>query len=71
MTGQGVYGDLHSTEPLMMVRTILASAPAVSPGLPAAAGELITACLSPELGARPKTAAEVADRIGSVVTAGA
>jgi hypothetical protein len=55
----------------MLVRTILASSPTVSPGLPAAAAELITACLSADVAARPKTAAEVADRIGSLVAAGA
>ena len=71
MTGAGVYGDLHSTEPLMLVRTILASTPNVSPGLPPDAGELIVACLNPDLAARPRTAAEVADRIASLVTAGA
>ena len=71
MTGRGVYGDLTSSEPLMMVRTILASTPAVDPGLPAAAAELVTACLAPDLAARPRTAAEVADRIGSLVPAGA
>jgi len=71
MTGDGVYGDLPSSEPLMLVRTILASSPTVSPGLPAAAAELITACLNADVAARPKTAAEVADRIGSLVAAGA
>jgi serine/threonine protein kinase len=68
MTGAGVYGDLKSTEPLMLVRTILASTPTVNPALPPDAGELITACLNPELSARPRTAAEVADRIGLLVT---
>jgi serine/threonine protein kinase len=71
MTGQGVYGELPSTEPLMMVRSILASTPTVSPDLPAPATELINACLNADLAARPKTAAEVADRIGSLVAAGA
>jgi serine/threonine protein kinase len=67
MTGQGVYGDLPSTEPLMMVRSILASTPTVSAELPAPATELINACLNADLAARPKTAAEVAERIGSLV----
>jgi eukaryotic-like serine/threonine-protein kinase len=71
MTGAGVYGDLTSTEPLMLVRTILASTPTVSPTLPADAAELIRACLDADVAARPKTAAEVADRIRSLVTAGA
>ena len=69
MTGRGVYGDLPSTEPLMMVRAILASSPTVAPEVPAEAAALVTACLSPELGARPRTAAEVAERIGSLVAA--
>lgn len=63
MTGTGVYGDLPSSEPLMLVRTILASTPTVSPGLAGDAADLIGACLDPELGRRPRTAQEVADRI--------
>ena len=67
MTGKGVYGDLPSSEPLMMVRSILASTPMVSPDLPTGAAELVNACLNADLAARPKTAAEVAERIGALV----
>ena len=69
LTGRGVYGALPPTEPLMMVRTILASSPAVSPDLPAEAAALITECLSPELSDRPRTAADVARRVGALVPA--
>ena len=66
LTGQGVYGALPSTEPLMMVRTILATSPTVSPSLPPEAAALIGACLDPDLAGRPRTAAEVASRITSL-----
>ena len=70
MTGVGVYGDLPSAEPLMLVRSILASTPAVSPGVPPAAAELIRRASTADLRRAPKTAAEVADRIGLLVGSG-
>ena len=62
LTGRGVYGDLQSTEPLLLVRSILASQPALSPDLPGPARELISDCLATDVSARPRTAAEVAER---------
>ena len=62
LTGTGVYGDLRSTEPLLLVRSILASQPTLAPDLPPAAAELIGACLATDVTARPRTAAEVAER---------
>jgi serine/threonine protein kinase len=69
LTRKGVYGDLSSTEPLLMVRSILASQPTLSEDLPPAAAELVSACLSQDVTARPRTAAEVAGRV-SDLTAG-
>jgi hypothetical protein len=43
----------------------------MSPNLPPDAAGLVGACLDADVAARPKTAAEVADRIGSLVAAGA
>lgn len=69
MTGVGVHGQVPSGEPLLMVRTILASAPTVSPDLPAEAAELIGSCIAGDVGARPRTAAEVAERITGLLVA--
>ena len=62
LTGRGVYGDLRSTEPLLLVRSILASQPTLAPACRRRPRELIAACLAPDVTARPRTAAEVAER---------
>ena len=66
ITGAGVYGELRDTEPLLLVRSILASQPSLSPDLSPAARELVEACLATDVAARPRTAAEVADRIAGL-----
>ena len=66
LTGRGVYGDLRSTEPLLLVRSILASQPTLASDLPPAAAELIGACLASDVTARPRTAAEVAERASGI-----
>ncbi|WP_340539841.1 protein kinase domain-containing protein [Nocardioides sp. GXZ039] len=67
MTGTGVHGDLSTDEPLLLMRSILASTPSVSPGLPAEPAALISACIAKDLRERPKTAAEVAERISGLL----
>lgn len=69
LSGRGVYGELGSTEPLLLVRSILASQPTLADDLPPAARELITSCLAQDVTQRPRTAAEVADRTTAVATA--
>jgi eukaryotic-like serine/threonine-protein kinase len=71
MTGTGVHGTLPSGEPLLMVRSILASTPSVSPELPPEAADLVMSCIATDLAARPRTAAEVADRISGLLVASA
>ncbi|HWJ65137.1 MAG TPA: protein kinase [Nocardioides sp.] len=66
LTGKGVYGDLKGTEPLLLVRSILASQPTLSDQLPPEARDLIAACLDADVAARPRTAAEVADRVSAL-----
>ncbi|UMG91783.1 protein kinase [Nocardioides sp. TF02-7] len=63
ITGRGVYGVIAGTEPLLMVRSILASQPTVDRALPPDAARLVEACLAQDVTARPRTAAEVADRM--------
>ena len=67
ITGKGVYGDLRDTEPLLLVRSILGSRPSLSDELPPSARALIAACLDADVAARPRTAAEVADRASGLV----
>ncbi|MBM9461511.1 serine/threonine protein kinase [Nocardioides sp. zg-536] len=66
LTGLGVYGELKDTEPLLLVRSILASQPRLADTLAPAARSLVEACLAADVTARPRTAAEVADRISAV-----
>lgn len=66
ITGAGVYGELRDTEPLLLVRSILGSQPAVAAELPPSARALVEACLAADVTARPRTAAEVADRIAEL-----
>lgn len=68
ITGKGVYGDLKGTEPLLLVRSILASQPTISDQLPASARTLVEAALATDVAARPRTAAEVAERISGLVS---
>jgi eukaryotic-like serine/threonine-protein kinase len=70
LTGIGVHGELASTEPLLLVRSILASTPTVSPQVPADAAALISACIARDVTQRPRTAAEVADRMHALLPAG-
>lgn len=66
LTGKGVYGELRDTEPLLLVRSILASQPTLDDGLAPAARDLIEACLATDVAARPRTAAEVAERASAL-----
>lgn len=66
-TGKGVYGDLPSREPLLLVRSILGSSPSVLPGIEPGLAELIRACLDGEPRHRPQTAAEVAQRVAALI----
>ena len=69
LTGKGVYGDLKATEPLVLVRSILASQPTLSDAVDPDARALILSCLDKDVAARPRTAAEVADGIAGLVAA--
>ncbi len=66
LTRRGVYGDLQSSEPLLLVRSILASQPTLADDLPPAARDLVAACLDSDVAARPRTAAEVAERATAI-----
>jgi serine/threonine protein kinase len=66
LTGKGVYGDLPARDPLLAVRRVLSSPPTLDPALTDAEAELIRRCLDPDLSARFRTAAEVADALDAL-----
>ena len=62
LTGETVYGADFSDQPLLAVRAAMSGHVTVSAQLDDASAELIRCCLG-DPGARPSTAAELADRI--------
>lgn len=68
LTRRGVYGDSLPAEPLLLVRSILATKPVIADDLPGAARELIADCLDPDVTSRPRTADEVAERATAVAS---
>jgi serine/threonine protein kinase len=66
LTGKSVYGDLPDGDPLLAVRRVLTTPPALSPDLPPGEAALIQSCLDPNPGDRPRTAAELADLIDAL-----
>ena len=69
LAGAGVYGELPTGTPSLVVQTVLGKPPSISDQLPAAEAELIAECLDPDPSGRPSTAAIVADRIDELVGA--
>lgn len=67
VTGQGVYGELPSTEPLLLVRSILARQPTVSAQVPEQFRALISSGLDADILRRPRTAEEFATRLTEVI----
>lgn len=65
-TGVGVYGDLPTREPLLLVRSILASSPTIRPEVAPGLASLIAACVHADLAMRPPTAADVATRVAAL-----
>ncbi|MBA3311071.1 MAG: protein kinase [Nocardioidaceae bacterium] len=66
LTGSSVYGELPTNEPLLLVRAILAAAPAISSHLDAESAAVISRCLDADLSQRPGTAAELATQISAL-----
>jgi eukaryotic-like serine/threonine-protein kinase len=63
LTGEGVYGPLPANDPLLSVRKVLATRPALSERLSPAEREVVAACLEPEPERRPATADELARHV--------
>jgi eukaryotic-like serine/threonine-protein kinase len=66
LTGHGMFGDIPADQPMMAMRAVLAGSPQVDPALDLDSAALIKACVDPDQANRPRTAAEVADRIDAL-----
>lgn len=69
LTGVGVYGELHASDPLLAVRRVITQAPRLSEDLGAREAELVARCLSTDPGDRPRSALDVAEEIGEISAA--
>lgn len=65
LAGIGLYGELSDSEPLLAIRKVMSSAPAIADGLPPGPADLIRDCLA-EPARRVPTAATVADRLAEL-----
>lgn len=66
LTDKGVYGELPDRDPLLAVRRVLSSPPTLDESLSDAEADLVRRCLDPDLEARFRTAAEVADALDAL-----
>lgn len=70
LTGQGLYGELPDSEPLLAIRKVMSAEPRIADGLTPEEAALIRSCLAP-VGERPATAQEVAERLDRMAAAAA
>jgi serine/threonine protein kinase len=63
LSGKGVYGELSATDPLLAVRTVLSTKPALADDLDPRDRDVIARCLATEATDRPLTAALLADEL--------
>jgi serine/threonine protein kinase len=67
LSGEGVYGEMPSGDPLLCVRRVLSSAPTISPSLAAADAEIVARCLMAERADRPQLALDVAESLEALL----
>ena len=65
LSGKGLYGELPERQPLLAIRRVQTTPPALDPVLTADEAALVHACLAAP-GSRPATALRVADRIAEI-----
>lgn len=63
LTGEGLYGELPTREPLVVVRRILTGSPTLASGLTDGERAIIERCIDTDSSARWATAAELADAL--------
>jgi eukaryotic-like serine/threonine-protein kinase len=64
--GTGIYGALPDRDPLLALRKVLSTTPAVSTDLAPEVRDLVEHCLAPDAAARPRTALELADALAAL-----
>jgi eukaryotic-like serine/threonine-protein kinase len=64
LTGEGLYGELPADDGLVAMRRVLSHTPVISARIDEATRQIIAAAISEDVGARPGTARELAERIG-------
>jgi eukaryotic-like serine/threonine-protein kinase len=63
LTGRGLYGELPENDPVLVLRKVLSTKPAVSGELDEASAALVRDAIAPDPAARPATALEFAERV--------
>jgi serine/threonine protein kinase len=67
LTGESVYGTLPTSEPLLLVRAILAADVAPHSSLEPAVAQIVSDCTAKDVAHRPGTAADVASALRALV----
>ena len=63
VSGQGLYGELPADNPIVAMRRVMSRAPEPSASLDPALRDIITGAISPDLAARPASAAVFAEQV--------
>jgi serine/threonine protein kinase len=63
ISGEGMFGDIASDQPMMAMRAVLSRSPSPSQALTPEETALVEACVSGDFAQRPRTALDVAERI--------
>jgi eukaryotic-like serine/threonine-protein kinase len=63
LSGEGVYGEMPTSDPLLCVRRVLSSPPRMSSRLSDDAARIIARCVEPDPADRPQTALEFAESL--------
>jgi serine/threonine protein kinase len=63
LSGEGVYGEMPTSDPLLCVRRVLSSPPRMSSRLPDDEARIIARCVEPDPADRPQTALEFAESL--------
>jgi serine/threonine protein kinase len=66
LSGRSIYGELPERDPLLAVRRVLTSSPAIDSSLSAEEAAVVRGCIDPDPSSRLHTADEVAERIDSL-----
>ena len=63
LSGEGLYGEMPASDPLLCVRRVLSSAPRISRALSVAEAEVVARCVMADRADRAQLALEVAESL--------